>query len=304
MNKIQAGSIAAVAAAIFIGFFRHEFSTQQTESPPSTVRVSETTTVVIPEHSLVEATAASTVAAVSPQVKVSTAPIKSFGDAKNMWDFAHVALRSNRPGDLLEGFAATHACEDYLYTEGELNKFSSGAKTKVVGERTPERQLAITELSTRCAGFHQAGLASTREIRDTLVGRLATAGFQLQSGNAGTNAQLQNLLSSDAPDAVGAATVHLLAPLQTKLGIPDGDPRENELATAVMLAQCDLGKDCSVGSWDSLNECALAGRCNQDARSNWEQGFDAQQIARIGGYRQQVVASVRNRDWSSLGLGK
>ena len=232
-----------------------------------------------------------------------SARARSFGGAKNLWDFARAAVQSNNPSDLLEGFASTNACVNYLSTAAELNKFATGEKSQVVGQLTSDRQLAITELNTRCAGFQQAGRELTQELRSTLSSRLSSAGYQFQSGHAISNEQLKSLLSSDAPDAVGTAAIHLLGPWQAKLGIADGDPRENELAVAVSLAQCDLGKDCSVGSWESLEECALTGRCNQDARSNWEQGFDAEQIARIGGYRQQVVAAVRNRDWAGLGLG-
>lgn len=64
---------------------------------------------------------------------------------------------------------------------------------------------------------------------------------------------------------------------------PAGDPRENELAIALSLAQCDLGKDCSAGSWETLNECAFENRCNQNARNSWQQRYDQQQIAWIDG---------------------
>jgi hypothetical protein len=234
---------------------------------------------------------------------VQASPI-SYGGAKDLWVFSQNAVKSGRTSDLLEAFGATNACDNYLSIAPELTKLATDSKAQVIGQLTAERQIAISELNARCAGFSDAGPTSVSEFRKDLIARLSNSGYEFKAHQGFSVEQLKHLLVSDSPDTVGSATIHLLGPWQTSLGIPDGDPRENELAVAVTLAQCDLGKDCSVGGWESLHDCALEGRCNQVARSGWESGFDAQQIARIAGYRQQVVAAVRNRDWNVLGLDK
>jgi hypothetical protein len=231
--------------------------------------------------------------------------VESFGSAKDLWAYARRAEARGRIDDVFEAYSATQACLGFMATRDNLAVFVGGGHSLVQGPLTPERQLAVSELTARCAGFQKAGQFETRAFAAKLRTRLASedgGAYSIDFSKNVSPAQITRLLSAGAPDAVATALPLVLEPWQRSLGIPDNDPREDELAMALVLASCDLGSVCSATGHNALSNCAFANKCGQETFQGWESRYTEEQIARILTYQQQVVAAVHHHRWDILGL--
>ena len=239
---------------------------------------------------------------VAARTAASTGPVKpsSFSGERDLWAFAHRSAAGGGNANVYEALAAAAACQQFLAASPQLSAFIDGGKSAVQGERTPERQQAIVEMKSRCAGFEQneeEGKVFAKELN----ARLSGTAYVMSSARI-PKPQLRELLSSDAPDAVAMATMQLLGPWQKKLNIPDNDPREDDLSVALALSRCDFGLDCSSNGALSMDQCIYAGVCGRDFRDVLSTSNDQQMVARINGYRQQIVEAIKNRNWAAIGL--
>ena len=197
-------------------------------------RTNAVTAVVIPSPS-----------AVAPNLAASRAVVKptSYSGERDLWAFAKKAAAAAGQDNAFEALSAARTCQQFLATVPQLSEFLVGGKSPLQGARTPEREQAITEMKSRCAGFEQ-NAAEAKSLAKELSGSLAGTPYAPNSTTI-SKAQLRELLSSDSPDAVALGALHLLEPWQRKLKIPDNDPREADLAAALVLSKCDLGVDCT-----------------------------------------------------------
>lgn len=248
----------------------------------------------------VSASPASPLAPVETVASSAIVKAASYSGERDLWAFAHKAAASGGSANVFEALAATRTCQQFLATSPQLSAFLGGGKSQIQGARTPEREQAITEMKSRCAGFEQ-NEAEARSFAKALSASLDGTPYALHSTTI-SKPQLRELLVSEAPDAVALATIHLLEPWQRALHIPDNDPREADLSVALALSKCELGFDCSSNGTQSLDQCIYAGVCGRDVRDVMSMESDQQMIARVNGYRQQIVEAIRNRNWAAIGL--
>jgi hypothetical protein len=239
-------------------------------------------------------------------VPKSTQPLRpatSFSGEKDIWGFAHKALARGRTEDLLEARIATTNCLTQQAIAPQLKAAAAGASSPAFhGAMTPGRQMAIADLQSRCAGFEKVGKDGALSFNRELVNRLEQAGYKIDPKKGPTSENLRFGLSAGAPDFMAASTEMLLGPLTKRMDIPDKDPREDLVAQALILAQCDLGIDCSAEGWRALQKCALVGECGGELNAGWEQEYDPQKVSQINAYRQEIVAAIKSHDWKALGL--
>jgi hypothetical protein len=224
-----------------------------------------------------------------------------FGSQRDLWSFAHSAANRGDTTGAFEAWNASSFCLTYLAAAPQFASFLEGKKSILSGELTAQRAQAISEIESRCSGFEQHRQEASQFANDQ-KSRLAGTPFVASRGHSMTAADIRELLSSESPDAVAMGAMQLLQPWQDKLKIPDKDPREAELSTAIALSRCDLGYDCTPNGTESLEQCVYSGVCGQDVRDSLSITSDQQRVARINAYRQQLVEAIRNRNWAAIGL--
>jgi hypothetical protein len=106
--------------------------------------------------------------------------------------------------------------------------------------------------------------------------------------------QLRSAVESGDPDALYDAAVLVADPRYSK------DPLK---ATAVALAACDLGRDCSASNPENpFYNCKLSGACPPDAGYDYylQQSLGPDKYAQVYASAQQVKEAVEAGDWDAV----
>ena len=252
--------------------------------------------------------------AVAPPAAAPSIP-PSFDSSRDVWAYAQAVLASDNESRVYEGYRAARECAGFGRSWLDYASFSGGGKSRVQGELTPARQLAIQGLQQRCSGFIAAGNAESRQLVQALDARITALGRSLPDAyrkldhDIADDASLQALLFSESPTAVEEGLM-ALSKYWDKAGkddqgnaaAPDAEAQEQSrlLETAAFAAICDLGKDCGKDSYYGQLLCAMSGQCNAELWQDGSAELDPAQAQRAAAYRQRIVDAVQARNLEAL----
>ena len=236
--------------------------------------------------------------------------VTSYGAEHDLWGFANAALKSGEAPKMYEALRASQECLGLFSQSVDLSIQAGGGGSLYSGAMSPDRQLAIIELNSRCSGFSRAGLDATRMLSKSLNDALTAKWGQAYShdvlfGNQSESSQaLEMLLSSGSPSAIETALIGRVLQTWERANGVDGktDPRHDLMATAAELATCDLGRDCSKDGLPAITQCALSNQCGDWLWSNWQDGVSEADVKKIEDYKNKLVDAVQDRNWIALGL--
>lgn len=238
----------------------------------------------------------------------SGARIGFYGQA-DLYKFAVDAVHSNDSGLTYEAYTAAKECFGELSMGENIGVFAGGGTgSRISGNLTPERQLAIMALNKKCAGFQRAGQKSSFELIQTLKAQgkgLAGPEFTMESNGSGMTeklSDLQAIISSTSVSALENALPSITMYWVAAKGLMPDDPDSKLMGLGAMLALCSLGKDCSESSYATQLACVMSGNCSSNLYVGWEQGLSDQDKLKVSSYKELFVASIKNKDFSSLGI--
>ena len=221
--------------------------------------------------------------------------------------FVHERSQDALPS-LERASVALHLCVAYLNdAQGFRIAFSGGGGERVIGAVTPERQLASLELSRRCSGFERLPANDLAHLLQSIEKKLGQAGSRLSNGQQQESSSLGlstvvALISAPNAESFERARPTLAASVSRAWGITDETDERAALDTALLLAACRFGRDCSASSFDALRRCTYQGVCNQGLFDNWQEGISATHVRRVHEYRQAVEHAIVSQSWRALGL--
>lgn len=120
---------------------------------------------------------------------------------------------------------------------------------------------------------------------------------------------MKALLLSNSPSARESAMSLLVQHLRAMELRSGPQPREGDHVVAqsspteglaVMLALCELGKDCSEDAYAASLLCALSWVCGQPLWSDWKKGLREDEVRATESLRQRIVEAVTRKDLSIL----
>lgn len=229
--------------------------------------------------------------AIAPAVAPQTA---AWGEAPDLWAFAHRAARSPDPAQRLEALYAARECTGLLAQQDAMLADLWGAPD------AGERQVALQGLLARCHGFATAGKQANLDMLRQLDPPSSLADDLARASRGQADAQtLQRLIRSGSPVALGHGLLHAATYWARQQGLHPDAPAAAAYAEAAWLAACELGKPCGPQAWQSQWRCIQMGGCGQP----WAGAHTAAEQAQIAAWRQHIVRAVRARDWAALGLG-
>ncbi|AXI03827.1 hypothetical protein [Aquirhabdus parva] len=207
---------------------------------------------------------------------------------------------STNPDEQLFALRAAELCAQFIASpEDSLTLQIQSLPNR---NRSPEAQLAIQTLFARCSAFSHE-FTTAKAFRDE-VARLSNEVIQgesyfgtemrvaiQQATGEGSKNQIKPLiravLLSKEPEAINGISSFMLpiwkTAAQNDTDSPSSPARVNALA--LMLATCELGRDCSKDANDSIQHCTCSNEC---------QGLVEASIADIPLDLRQVVLSKKS----------
>ncbi|MBX3586852.1 MAG: hypothetical protein KF796_09405 [Ramlibacter sp.] len=214
--------------------------------------------------------------------------------------------RSADPRALEEARLALANCTDHARQADALKMaFAGGDPGPLLGPLTPGRQLASAELDRRCRGFGQMAPAVLAAMQADLQARLHALGSRLADGPRQASslqepAEVARLLGAGTATAFEQARPALVAALARQAGVAQESPAWEDLETAMLLASCELGRDCSAGAFESLRRCTWQARCGQGLFDHWQEGLPATRVEAISNTRNRVLRVIRSGQAAAL----
>lgn len=229
----------------------------------------------------------------------AAAAVPSYQAQSDLWGFAQRALASGQPAQLFEGYAASRECLGIAGMVDELTQIASGgAQAHLPQPVTPQRQVAIHQVMSKCQGFIRAGVPGSRELLRSLRAAGQEQGAaEFDALQSSASSSLPALLFSDSPAAREAALPLLLKEWPRLQGIAEpSDHRADLIGVAALLATCELGRDCSQAGYGTQLQCALSGRCTTTLWEGWDAPLSAEDQTIVAAYRAQLLRAVKTKN--------
>ncbi|MBV8470082.1 MAG: hypothetical protein JOY60_09515 [Burkholderiaceae bacterium] len=233
-----------------------------------------------------------------------------FDSEHDIYKFALESIKSKNPAMKYEAYVGARECWGLLINMEQLQNFEAGStSTSYRGALTPERQLAIREIMKRCDGFIRAGTKSSRDLFNEL--RLQGEAMHAvefskdlyDGGKAPSNEILIATLNSNSKAAIEAA-LHAVGNRWVSNSFRD-EPSEQDLAlVAVMLASCNLGKNCTSESFATSYLCVSTGKCGNSLFDHWEEQYTNDEQSKINSYKASFIKLIQDKNYQGLGLSK
>ena len=227
------------------------------------------------------------------------API-GYESARDLYQFFMLERESKDAGRVYQAYRAWLECNALLSDANGLRAaFAGGTNAGLNGPLTPERAAANTELLQRCRGFERIGergleeLGSTTLVRAQQLGSLE-AKFDLDDSNvASDHASLVELLQTHTPSAFERAAPALVRSLAKSREVSPDSAQYLQIETAVTLAGCDLGKDCSATAYPALLQCVYYNQCLPSLYAGWQDGLTENEIKQILALRDDITRRAK-----------
>ncbi|MET3135154.1 hypothetical protein AAKU55_005457 [Oxalobacteraceae bacterium GrIS 1.11] len=223
----------------------------------------------------------------------------SYESALDLHQFFMIAKESKDPSLLYQGYRAYIECQSLVSNASNLRAaFSGGDPSGLQGPLTPERQAASEELLKRCRGFermserdlNEAGIALREKAKK--MGSVEAIMDGIDPPAAIDSATLIGLLQAHTPSAYERAAPALATAVANSMNVLPESSQFKKIEIAVMLAGCDLGKDCSASSYRTLLQCTYYNNCQKPLYDDWQSGMSDTDIQQIIGLKTGIVHGV------------
>jgi hypothetical protein len=280
---------AAIACAAGLGY-SYEDPTQAAAVP--VVHRGRGITALFDQH-------AGAAQALLPLPAPQAAPLpRSYESAADLHQFFMLAKASNDPAIAYQAYRAYFQCQALVSNASNLRAaYAGGDRTDFPGDLTPERGAAAEEVLKRCHGFERMSERELNEAGQALRARLLRMGSVEAKMDAldvpplVDRATLDALLETHTASAFELAERSLSALLRDELKVAFDSDEAGRIDTALMLAACDMGKDCSASSFGTLLQCAYYGTC-QATPFDWQAGLDQAGIERVLELKKRIVDGI------------
>lgn len=209
---------------------------------------------------------------------------------------------------LEEAGMALYLCNEHRrHADALAIAFAGGDPGPLHGALTPARQRANAELDSRCRGFGRLAPATLEAMQASLQQRLRAGGSRLADGAQQEASSLPTALAMSLLEAGEAASFErarptLIAALARQADYAEESEGRQDIGIAVLLASCELGRDCSAGAYDALRRCTWQGLCEQGLFEGWRDGLAPVRADAVQQLRDRIVKAVQSGDAASLGL--
>jgi hypothetical protein len=232
---------------------------------------------------------------------------RSFESSDDIWSFAVSALTSTNPSSVYEAYWASRECGGIVRMAPMLQNYASGVPSpQIPGPLTPERQQAIDALISKCSGFFKNGVIASQKLTKDLFSRGVSIGgaefaqtpaYSASGNAAGNDAKTRAFVGSQSPAARDNAVPELTALVRAIVedsGSVTGERSSYIAGISARLALCEMGKDCTRGSYSTLLQCATTGKCDDALWDGWEKGMSDEDIALVNQTKAKVVAALQD----------
>lgn len=235
------------------------------------------------------------------KIQAVISPRTSFESSPDIWAFSTSRLGSKDSGELYEAYQASRECLGLLNMSSSLQNYESGVPNEVVsGSFDVARQTAIGALLKKCSGYMTHGPLASKELLEKLKNEGKTLGGPefdqtknpLSIDDAVTRFKI---LNSEIAKQGLIVTLDPLAERELKniAGTVDNPARDEITSTSLMLAMCELGRDCGKSSYSTLLQCAVAAKCGDSLWAGWQQGMSDQNVQEVEKLTARLVAILK-----------
>ncbi len=246
-----------------------------------------------------------TVAVARPAPQVHANLPRSFDAERDLHQFYLAAKQSNDVAVVYQAYRAYVQCQALVSNADNVRvAFSGGDHARIEGDMTAERAMAADEVFRRCHGFERM---SARDLVD--------AGAQLRERLKSLGSVEAALDGGDEPRDITPATMAALTRMRTSSAFDRAEPalskyfsqtmnaepgsaQARDIELAVMLAGCDLGKDCTANAFAALLNCAYYDSCGKPMGYDWREGLSEADIARILALKNRLVERITAGDFT------
>lgn len=229
---------------------------------------------------------------------------RSFDTERDLHQFFLSAKQSNDPAVVYQAYRAYVQCQALVSNANNVRvAFAGGDHARIEGEMTAERATAADEVFQRCHGFERmseremvdAGVQLRQKLKDLKsVEAALDDGYESPDVSRATMAALTKMRTSSAFDRAEPA---LSKYFTQSMNAEPGSAQAHDIELAVMLAGCDLGKDCTANAFAALLSCAYYDSCNMPMGYDLRAGLGEADIARIESLKKRIVARITASDF-------
>ncbi len=228
---------------------------------------------------------------------------RSFDREADLYRLAVDAAHSADPNLWGQGYAAAASCMATKPTRAQLVEMS---EMRPDVPAPAERASAARSLLERCHAFFMnddiANLALRRRIADNVrAGREYVAGV---STGPITSAQFRAVLARQDQLTFEKVFVDIQGPAMRANAVQEGGTQAAAFALGFMLAQCDLGRNCSSDSLTYLQLCASEGKCDGSLERFYTHGAPQEILVKAAYYRHQIAEAYRQKNAGYFGSGQ
>lgn len=240
--------------------------------------------------------------AVHPMEHAQNPVVATIGyeSARDLYQFFMSERESQDAGRVYQAYRAWLECNALMADANGLRAaFAGGVPAGLSGPLTPERAAANTELLQRCRGFERVGargleeLGSTTLVKAQQLGSLEAKFDSDDSNVAPDHASLVGLLQTHTPSAFERAAPALVHSFAEIKGVSTDSAQYLQIETAVTLAGCDLGKDCSASAYPALLHCVYYNQCLPSLYAGWQDGLSENEIKQILALKDDIIRRVK-----------
>lgn len=229
-----------------------------------------------------------------------------FEGERDLLQFFNQAKQSQQPAVVYQAYRAFMACQSVMVNAANMRAGSTTGEGGVTTAFSPERRAAVDEILNRCKGFERM---SEREITET-VNSLRTRAKSLGSIEArldesGGDALVDRdsmigLLQNNTSSAFERALPALSVALKSAQNLAPDTSEAQHVDFALMLAACDLGRDCSAANWQSLMQCAFDNYCMPPLAQTWHTNLSENDKKHVLELKTLVLGMVQNNNYGAL----
>lgn len=247
--------------------------------------------------------AGSSATANAPQAPASGKMI-AFEAQRDLHQFYLQAKDAKDPAMVYQAYRAYGSCQSLLANLGSLRQAMT--TTEGPGVLSRERKMAIEEIVNRCKGFERM---SERELQDAgnslreSAKRLGSVEARLDEGVSEAPIDRDTMLAlirSNTNSAFERATPALSSMMKASLNVQPDTIEGQQVDFAIMLAACELGRDCSENSWQVLMQCAYDNYCQKPPSQTWQENLTEADRKHVLELKEKILTMFKTGNFSSL----
>lgn len=223
---------------------------------------------------------------------------------KDLYQYYLQFKEAKDPSRVFQAYRAFSSCQSLLANKNSLQQALDMADGQPGMNR--ERRMAINELISRCKGFERMSERETQEAGNALREKAKLLGSaEMRLENDAADAQVDRdtmieLMRSNSSSAFERGTPAFASMLKASLNVSPDTNEAQEVDFAIMLAGCELGRDCSENALPSLIQCAYDNYCQKPLAQTWQENLSAESKKHVLELKDKVLNMLKTANFSSL----